>query len=308
MREASGGGGARGQHPVLAFGVGSVAFLGGVGLLLVGSSETERSAEFVRSPGFVVWASAIAAQTAFWAVVALPLWQHLVRLWRRTRRGRAATVVLAMLLALIVVGLPLVSLARQFPWPLWGHQTKIRILTAIGGLFVGVPALTGMTLVHQWVRHRATGTIDKDDLLAALEAREELLRFLSVAGAMIGLAVLAAGALRKATVPTFVPESDFPQEAVLLYGAFFTGLLLLVYVPAHLAVKQLATAVRDGYFRLSEMPEPHADAFKPWIDKRGTLEDVLQLNVAPLQQLQASLFVLAPLLSGVITSLVPAVR
>jgi hypothetical protein len=45
--------------------------------------------------------------------------------------------------------------------------------------------------------------------------------------AVIGLAVLAAGALRKATVPEFVASREFPQEGILLYGASFTGLLLL---------------------------------------------------------------------------------
>jgi hypothetical protein len=39
--------------------------------------------------------------------------------------------------------------------------------------------------------------------------------------------------------------------------------------------------------------------------RRTTLETLLQLNVTPSQQLQASLFILAPLLSAVITALVP---
>jgi hypothetical protein len=75
-----------------------------------------------------------------------------------------------------------------------------------------------------------------------------------VAGGVIGLAVLAAGALRKATVPEFVANGDFP---------------------------------------LSEMPAPDADSFKVWLDRRATLETLLQLNVTPGQQLQASLFILA---------------
>jgi hypothetical protein len=141
---------------------------------------------------------------------------------------------------------------------------------------------------------------------AALEARSRALRFLSVAGAVIGLAVLAAGALRKATVPEFVAAREFPQEAILLYGAFFTGLLLLVYGPAHAALKGLGVRILDHYFPLSEMPAPDADSFKGWLDRRTTLETLLQLNVSPAQQLQASFFILAPLLSAVITTaLVP---
>ena len=100
-------------------------------------------------------------------------------------------------------------------------------------------------------------------------------------------------------------SGDFPQEGILLYGAFFTGLLLLVYGPAHTALKRLGVRIRDHYFPLSEMPAPDADTFKGWLDRRATLETLLQLNVTPGQQLQASLFILAPLLSAVLTALVP---
>ena len=90
-----------------------------------------------------------------------------------------------------------------------------------------------------------------------------------------------------------------------MYGAFFTGLLVLVYVPAHLGVKRFGLKIRDHYFPLWRMRDPSADSFKGWLDKRTTLETLLQLNVTPMQQLQASLFILAPLLSAVVTSLIP---
>jgi hypothetical protein len=291
------------RHPVWLLLIGIGGFLFGVGLLFVGSGRTARSEEFVGTTGFVVWAAAIGAQTAYWAVIAGPLWADLAAVWRRAKPGRAATLVLAGVITVIVIALPLVSAGVS--GPLWGHTPKIRVLTVIGGLVVGVPALSGIALVQRQASERAREPIGQDDVAAALEARSRALRFLSVAGAVIGLAVLAAGALRKATVPEFVTASEFPQEGILLYGAFFTGLLLLVYGPAHAALKGLAVRIRDHYFPLSEMPAPDADSFKGWLDRRTTLETLLQLNVSPAQQLQASLFILAPLLSAVITALVP---
>jgi uncharacterized membrane protein YagU involved in acid resistance len=293
------------QHPVWVLILGLGGFLAGVGLLLLGAFRTERSEAFVRSAAFAVWATTIGVQTAFWVVVAGPLWRDLGTVWRRARLGRSAMVALAAALLLILVVFPVFSLAAKIPWPLWGQQLKTRALTIIGGVLVGVPALSGIGLVQQQVRRRETEPIDDEDVRAALEARAQMLRFLSMAGAVIGLAVLAAGALRQATVPKFVLERDFPQEGILLYGAFFTGLLLLVYVPAHQALKRLGLRIRDHYFPLSLMPDPDADSFKGWLDRRTTLETLLQLNVTPTQQLQASLFILAPLLSSVITSLVP---
>jgi hypothetical protein len=43
---------------------------------------------------------------------------------------------------------------------------------------------------------------------------------------------------------TFLVEQQFPASAVLLYGAFFTALLLLVYVPAHLSLRSLCIDLR----------------------------------------------------------------
>jgi hypothetical protein len=293
------------RHPVWLLLIGIGGFLFGIGLLFLGSGQTARSGEFVRTTGFTVWAAAIGAQTAYWAVIAGPLWTDLAAVWRRARPGRAAMLTLAGTLAVVVIALPIFSAAARVSWPLWGHTMKIRALTIIGGLVAGVPALSGIALVQRQASERATGRIGEDDVAAALEARSQILRFLSVAGGVIGLAVLAAGALRKATVPDFVAKDDFPQEGILLYGAFFTGLLLLVYGPAHAALKRLGARIRDHYFPLAEMPPPDADSFKGWLDRRAALETLLQLNVTPGQQLQASLFILAPLLSAVITALVP---
>jgi hypothetical protein len=298
-------GGIQWQHPVGVLVLGLGGFLAGVGLLLIGAFQTSRSEAFVRSSGFAVWATAVGAQTAFWLLVAGPLWSDVASAWRRARIGRAAMVLLAGALILILVVFPMLSLAREIPWPLWGHQQKVRVLTVVGGLLVGVPALSGIALVQQRVRRRETEPIDTDDVRFGIEARSEILQYLFLAGAVIGLAVLSAGALREATVPAFVPEDRFPQEGVLLYGAFFTGLLLLVYVPAHLTLKHLGVKVRDHYFPLSSMPDPDADTLRGWLDKRTTLETLLQLNVTPLQQLQTSLFILAPLLSAILTSLTP---
>lgn len=293
------------RHPVWLLLIGIGGFLFGIGLLFFGSAQTAQSGEFVRTTGFAVWAASIGAQTAYWAVIAGPLWADLAAVWRQAKPGRAAMLTLAGTLAVIVIALPIFSAAARVAWPLWGHTMKIRALTIIGGLVAGVPALAGIALVQRQASERATGRIGMDDVAAALEARSRILRFLSVAGGVIGLAVLAAGALRKATVPDFVANGDFPQEGILLYGAFFTGLLLLVYGPAHTALKRLGVRIRDYYFPLSEMPAPDADTFKGWLDRRATLETLLQLNVTPGQQLQASLFILAPLLSAVLTALVP---
>lgn len=78
-----------------------------------------------------------------------------------------------------------------------------------------------------------------------------------------------------------------------------------MHVPAHLPLRRLGTKIRDTYFPLSQIPAPDDDAFKGWSDQRTNLETVLQLNITPSQQLLANLFILAPLISAVLTSFVP---
>jgi len=277
----------------------------GIGLLWFGSDQTTRSATFVQTSGFDIWAVSIGVQTAYWAIVAGPLWVDFVQSWRVAREGRFGTVLIAAILTVILVVVPIVSAAADVRWPLWGQTVKIRVLTLVGGLAVGVPALSAIALIQLRVSRHEAELAREGDVATALRARSQILRFLSVAGAVIGLAVLGAGALRKATVPAFVADSELPQEGILLYGAFFTGLLLLVYVPAHLALRGLGLRIRDRYFALSEMPVPRSDSFKGWLEKRAALENLLQLNITPSQQLQASLFILAPIISAIFTALAP---
>ena len=136
------------RHPVWLLLIGIGGFLFGVGLLFFGKDRTARSEQFVDTTGFVVWAAVIGAQTAYWAVIAGPLWADLAAVWRRARTGRAATLALAGVIAVIVIGLPFVSAAAGVSWPLWGHTPKIRLLTIVGGLVAGVPALAGIALVQ----------------------------------------------------------------------------------------------------------------------------------------------------------------
>ena len=57
--------------------------------------------------------------------------------------------------------------------------------------------------------------------------------FITLLGAMVALATLAKGALRQAFLATGGIAAEFPPEYVLLQGAYFTGLLALVYIPTY---------------------------------------------------------------------------
>ena len=248
---------------LLALGGGAL----GVGLLLVGAQSDPRSSQFIETSGFLVWAAAIAVQVAVWAVVAVPLWSEVVDLVRHDRVRRVVWAIPAVIGAALVL-LAVLSPAADFGWPLVGHSPKVWLLTALAAVGVGLPALFGIGCVQDIVR-RAVPTVDDTDAIRlALVSRHRVRRFLGSAGAVIGLAVLASGSLRLATVPTYVAAADFPAVSVLLYGAFYTTLLVVVYVPAHLSLQRLCTEIREASFPLDAMPPPTSAELEAWLGGR----------------------------------------
>ena len=285
---------------LLALGGGAL----GVGLLLLGARSDPRSSQFIATSGFLVWAAVIAVQVAVWAVVALPLWSEVVDIVHHDRVRRTVWAIPGVV-GLALVLLAVLSPAADFGWPLVGHSPKVWVLTAMAAVGVGLPALFGIGCVQDIVR-RAVPTVDDTDAVRlALVSRHRVRRFLGSAGAVIGLAVLASGSLRLATVPTYVSAADFPAVSVLLYGAFFTALLVIVYVPAHLSLQRLCAEIREASFPLDAMPPPTSPELEVWLGGRKRVDALTEANLTIGSQLQAAVFILAPLASAVATTLLP---
>lgn len=293
-------------NPLSVLVLGMVGALAGAALVFVGPSADGRHQDFVNSQGFLLWLVTVCLQTAFLAIVVCPLWRELADMQRATNPSRWLWVlpaVIAIALLLFLFGRP-----DALDWPLWGHQPKIRILTLLMAAGVGVPALYGIALVQDRVRRHHPGHLTPADLTVAIVARDHVRRYLATVGTVIGLAVLAAGALRRALLlyePTSQPASYLSAANIVLYGAFFTALLLVVYVPAHLTLQRLCVDLLDFHFPLTGMPSPASAEFEAWVEGRKRLENLIQVQVTPWQQLQSSLFILTPLLSAVIAGLLP---
>ena len=71
-------------------------------------------------------------------------------------------------------------------------------------------------------------------------------------------------------------------------------------------LRRLCVDIREHYFPVSDMPPPTSPEFGSWVEGRARLDGLTQVNVTMTQQLTASLFILAPLLSGVLGALVPS--
>ncbi len=271
-------------------------------ILLPGAWASRASRTFVGTFGFHIWVVTLGAQTAFWGVIAIPLWRSLRTFREEIRSHRLGVFGTALAFIAILAGGPV---AMRLPRlnPLDGATWKVTLLSSIGGLAVGIPALTGMVLVQIASRRRfRSRPPSKRDVERFVAMRNDLQRFLLVAGAMIALTTLATGVLRNALLTDGLDPARFPPELVLLYGAFFTAVIALAYVPAYTA---LVGAGRRIVELALPMPEPTAPDFGGWYDARKSLSEFLQLEVTVADRLQVGIIVLAPLTSAVLSIAIP---
>jgi hypothetical protein len=119
---------------------------------------------------------------------------------------------------------------------------------------------------------------------------------------MVTLATLSKGALRQAIVATGSPAdiARFPTEYVLLQGAFFTGLMALLYIPIHARYVAAGEHLVESIFPFTSPGLDLTDLGK-WQANRRRLEELLLLHSKAVNDVRASVTILAPLATGVIS-------
>jgi len=290
-------------HPLWAILLAVGGFLLGLGIMYFRAWSDPDSKNFVQSSSGSLWIFLIAAQVAFWAVVAIPLWSGLRTLHSAFRDLLSDSRLQSLLFAGILVALLSVA-PRVLPRiddPLLYHTWKIALISAMGVLVVGVPALVGMFWVRVVADSVARQEPDRDGA-EYIYLRESLQRLLRVVGAAIGLSTLSTGTLQQALVQNSGGSRAFPSELVLLWGAGATVLVMLAYVPAYLSLRGLGHGL---IARLLPMPALGSSAWFDWDAKRKSLSAFLQLHQNLLDRLQSGIFILAPLLSAAVSVAIP---
>jgi hypothetical protein len=117
---------------------------------------------------------------------------------------------------------------------------------------------------------------------------------------MIALSTLTKGALRQAFLATGGNPVDFPTEYVLLQGAYFTGLLALVYTPTFTLLTGVGADLVENVYPV-KAPELDFAHLSQWQENRASLEDLLQLRSSASDNLQAVISILAPVATSVIS-------
>jgi hypothetical protein len=265
------------------------------------------SREFLRSPKAMVWIFVVAGQFAFWATIVEPLWRwrsklrndYGLRLTREIRIKLAAAVIFFVLPGLFLVCIvPDSKLAH--------HDLKMGFVNLIA-MIVAVDAVMGIWYVRAALETafgaNGSGPRSVHSLEAGVkvlvELRADLQRFITLLGTMVALATLAKGALRQAILATGGTAAEFPPEYVLLQGAYFTGLLALVYIPTYSVLAAVGSDLVESVYPVRETALDW-EHLSRWQGNRKSLEEILQLRSGAVRNLRASISILAPAASSII--------
>ena len=93
-------------------------------------------------------------------------------------------------------------------------------------------------------------------------------------------------------------EQIYPTSFVIIYGLLFTSLLLLIYIPTHIILSEAGKQLRDNLCPLKAL-----DTLVSVVEKRKSLDELLQINVGVTQNLKSGFFTLTPLVSSLVVSL-----
>jgi len=277
---------------------------GGVGYLIVsmGGLGPNRLSE---TGEFRLWLFLITVQTGMWALAGA-VFIGLLRssfLVETAREARSTVVWAVGAAAVPIVGFTLAaSLRSDLTYPLPHRQAKVIVLGMLGSAV----ALVGVALLAQVqfaFSHWSLGAT-KAGVESYLQLRAVLERVLGIEGAILGAAILAAGALRNVVVAWHNgDDSSFPPEYVLLWGAFFTLLMALLYAPIYHRIQETGWRMVEA---VCPAQEPTSATWAGAYEKRKQVEEMLRLGVGPTASFRAGVAIAAPLLSSIVGVLLGA--
>jgi hypothetical protein len=275
-----------------------------------GPWRTAQNWEFLKSPKGMVWIFFVAGQFAFWASIIEPLWRWRSRLRVDYGLGQNREFRLKLLAAIVFFALPGVFLVHIVPDSNLAHHDLKLMLVNLVAIIVALVAVTGIWYVRAALEAtfagkgsggRSVRTLQEGvDVL--LDLRAYLQRFITLLGAMVALATLAKGALRQAILSTGGDAVSFPTDYVLLQGAYFTGLLALVYIPTYTILAAIGADLIDSAYPVTGS-DLDWDNLSHWQTNRKSLEELLEVGSGAVHNLRASVSILAPAASSVIAVL-----
>jgi hypothetical protein len=272
----------------------------GVVVVLV-NSRSPISEAFISTPEFVIWLLLICSQTAFLAMAIGPMVTVLQQLktYSSIHKWNLALSGIIITILFWIPSLVRVLYISDIQWPIANQTLRLSIII----LIAYVPTL--MATVGIWliqVAFQSISHFESGDLIPKyLQHLKNMRGFLAILGIMVSLATLATASLRNALIAVDLTVVDkFPEALVWIYGAYYSVLLLLIYLPAYNAGLIAGEEILDRYLLL---PLPIHEDWTSIYTKRTQLAEYLGLEESIGDSLHTLLPILAPLISGFIPTL-----
>jgi hypothetical protein len=254
------------------------------------------------APWWLVWAAfSVTATTVAGVVFAygLSLWRELHDVLGRDYTLRARDVALPV--TAIVVGSLLVMNVTDFlPGPAHASPRSGMVPT-----FVIAAAVPGACLAYG-IRRAAISCVpgSQGDLTHLLLALRTLLqRLLIAAGLVVALVTFSAGTWWSLEHSLHTQYGNRPSQFVLIFGAFGTTFVTLLYVPARGALQRRGEKLRDALFPLQGLKNKTVILSRA--SDRQALGEVLGLERGTFADLQGGFVILAPLIASAAAAFLP---
>jgi hypothetical protein len=200
------------------------------------------------------------------------------------------------LVLILGFAVPSVEMLPETPFP---HlRAKIDVLSVFP-VIIALAGGLGIWLVHIGLdREFDTRRATEKAVDCYLWLRDQLRTLLFAEAALLSVTVLGTGGLRSAIL-AWNPKADFESTWIVLYGAFFSVLLALAYLPTHVRLMAVGHQLRDQLVAARPAPE---GGWKAWHEERDALGDYLELQAPGTPAVRAFATVLSPLATGLVTA------
>lgn len=273
-------------------------------LLIPGWKRTQQVAYFVSTPEFLVWT---ALASILFGILPLCAIYGVLSIQRLKQWKYLKSSFLPLSVLLILFFMPPILMA-QFPrvFPavnLPSFEIRVNVITLLAGLSL-VPAATSLVLMSKSIENLTPGKPNFPKEYLRLKEQLEILP--GIIGLVIGLGTLTTGGLQNALTALYQEigadlDGAFPPILTVLYGSYFTTILLIMY----LSLSRSLTALAKSFIELHvKLPELSSDLWIPEYEKYKQAEEWLQLSNSWVN-LRSSLAILTPLIGGLMSYVIP---
>ncbi len=277
-----------------------------VGVLIVYYPYQYQGAEansFVNDPDFFLWSLVISLEVGIFlmAMPGLASYVCSLKAHRSPHRWWILTnlvVLIALFLVPVVIGQVLIEGLSD--WPLENLFWKVQGIVLLAG-FTALAGFLVILLVQVASQEISVISNSMQDVLDDFAQRKAYLdRSLFAIGAIIGVGILATGILRDLSLEHIdaVTTENYPKSFVVAYGAYFSIMLALVFVPAQAALTNRGRRILTAWAHLGSIDEPE---WETALSKRRTLEQTLHLSGNPLERFQVGISLMAPILGAAVS-------